>query len=269
MIVDKINKYLSENEYISDKNARYTVEKLAGWSFERQFMTNSERENKGKLYMSSLGKCPRQLAYGFHGVEKSGRGMDGRSKMVFFQGDVSELTIVNLAKLAGCNLVATGLDQITVSMTIDGFVIQGHPDGILYDNGKAYLFECKSMSSFSFKAFEKDGTIDKTYKTQLSLYCSSLGLDTAILVALNKDNGVLAEHTFTKDESLLADCKKNISAVLASTADKLPEPMYQCNEKGVYPWQCNYCSWFRKCRPTAEQVLVGKNYQLREKVNDN
>jgi hypothetical protein len=70
MIVDKINKYLFEKELKIDDAIKYEVEKLSGWTFKRQFMENSERDMKGKLYLSSSGKCARQLAYGYHGFEK-------------------------------------------------------------------------------------------------------------------------------------------------------------------------------------------------------
>ena len=83
MIVDKINEYLSNNNLLLDEALRYEVEKLAGATFKRQFMDNEERDSKGKIYFSSVGRCSRQVAYQFHGFEKKGKEIDGRAKLIF------------------------------------------------------------------------------------------------------------------------------------------------------------------------------------------
>src|SRR3990167_3186760 len=104
MIVDKINKYLSEAGKTIEESLRYDVEKLAGAAFQRQFMDSEVYDAKGKLWFSGIGKCVRQQAYKFHGFEKKGKEIDARAKLAFFTGDLVELTIVSLAKLAGCNV---------------------------------------------------------------------------------------------------------------------------------------------------------------------
>jgi hypothetical protein len=266
MIVDKINEYLSKKESVADESLRYEVEKLAGWCFKRQFMTDEQPVIKGKIRLSSAGKCPRQVAYAFHGIEKKGKESDSRAKIIFWTGDLSELTVVALAKLAGCVLMGTGLNQITVKLPVNGSVIEGHPDGVLIHDKEQYLLEIKSMSSFSFARFER-GEIDDGYIAQMNAYMECLGLKKCVLVALNKDNGIMGEKVIEKDDSVVEKIRANIKAVLHSTPEQLPPPPPELapNNDGFYPWVCLYCSYWGHCRTNAEKVLIKNSYKLKEK----
>jgi hypothetical protein len=263
MIVDRINKYLYDKDLTVSEAIRYEVEKLAGWSFKRQFMENSERDSTGKIYLSSVGKCPRQLAYGFHGIIENGREIDGRGRITFWFGDLIELMTVNLARLSGCQLVGTGLNQITASLKIDEFQAYGHPDGILID-GDMRLIEVKSMPSFSFDRFEK-GTIDESYLFQVNAYLEALHLNQCVFVGINKNNSVMHEIVIDKDPKIVSAIYENVKTVINSTADALPESRFKANDKGAYPWNCLYCAWWKACHINAERKLVGKSYVLHEK----
>ena len=265
MIVDKIYSYLNGEGVTIDEALRYEVEKLAGVSFKRQFMTEEKDSAPGVLRLSAAGKCARQLAYGYHGLEKKGKEIDGRAKMIFFQGDLTENMLLSIAKLAGCNLVGTGLNQGRVKLLVGEKEIEGHPDGLLLAVGEIFLVEFKSMSSYSFERFEK-GYIDDSYKAQINAYMHALGVSRCVFVGFNKDSGVLHEMVIVKDQDIVDFVIKNLESVLVSTPEKLPDPAYKVDEKGVYPWQCLYCSWFAICRPNAEKVLVGKSYKLKEKI---
>ena len=164
MIVNKINEYLSKNEMNLDEAIQSEVSKMAGYIFKRQFMTE-RTEGKVNLRLSSAGNCPRQLAYGYHNFGKKGKEIDSRAKVIFWMGDLTEMTIVSLAKLAGCNLKHTGLEQTKVEIEVDGIKIAGHPDGIVDE----HLLEVKSMSSFGFKKFE-EGEINDSYLTQVKSF---------------------------------------------------------------------------------------------------
>lgn len=261
MIVNKINEFLSSEEKTVNDWLAYETGKLAEFSFKRQFGENKESDNS--LRLSNAGKCPRQLAYKFHNFELKGKEIDGRAKIIFFQGDVVELLIVQLAKSAGCPITATGLNQMTVSVKIAETEVKGHPDGVLFD-GEVYLVEVKSMSDYGFKAFEK-GELEESYIAQVNMYMDALGLGKCIVIGLNKNNGVLHEVIVEKNTELVKKLKETLGLVLKSTPDTLPDPAYAVNDKGVYPWQCLYCAWWCVCRPNAEKVLVGRAYKLKEK----
>lgn len=269
MLVNLINKYLSEEGKTLDEAIAYETGLLANWSFKRQFMVDKDRDSKGKLYLSSAGKCARQLAYGYHGVAPKGKEIDGRSKMTFFAGDLIEIVIVQLAKLAlkkygGGAIFATGKDQITVDFPVGDTILHGHPDGLYLQKKIIRGVECKSMSSFGYRKFEK-GEIDDTYLAQMNVYMDALGTEEMIVIAYNKDSNVLGEKIIIKDRRIIAKCRENLLNVIISTPDKLPPPAYpDVDAKGNYSWRCLYCAYFGHCKPQAEKVLMGRAYKLRE-----
>jgi hypothetical protein len=267
VIVDKINQYLTEqgnksvNEYILKEFGE-----LAKFSFQRQFCTNQEEAvSTGKLRLSAAGKCPRALAYAYHGFEKKGKELDSRSAIVFAQGDYVEAMVTQLAKLSGVVLLGIGLNQVNVEMLVKGTKVVGHPDGFMIHNTEMGLFECKSMSSFSFARFEK-GEIDEGYIAQIQSYMFGSGMNWCCIVAVNKDSGVMAEQIVRFDKEIVQKVHDNLAKVLQSTPETLPDApqTLDCNEKGLYPWNCLYCSWWGLCRTNAVKTLVGKSYKLKE-----
>lgn len=256
MIVDKINLYLASQGKAIDEAILAEVSNLARHSFERQFGIREEREVV-KPYFSSIGRCIRQQAYKILGFVENGKEMDSRSKMVFFAGDMAELAIVQVAKVAGCEITACGLQQ--ESIELEG--MRGRPDGVL--NG-AYLVEVKSMSSFGFKDFER-GVLDEGYRYQCNAGMEALKLDKCVVVALNKDAGVLAEMVISKDPDIVADIKERIGVLSKATKESLPDRPFKPDAKGFYPWNCRYCAWYKTCLPNAELVLVKSSYKLKSK----
>ncbi len=267
MVVDKILAFLSENKLTSNDYLIREIGSLASWAFKRQFLDEYE-DKPFTLRLSSAGKCPRQLAYGYWGFEKKGKEIDGRGRITFFQGDMVELMIMALARISGCKITATGFNQLSVELPVnlgeptETILIKGHPDGILIDD-ETYLVECKSMSSFGYDDFER-GNIDESYLAQINLYMLALNLQKCVFVAINKNNGVINERIINYDDKIARNTKDSLVKILTSTKDTLPEARFKADEKGFYPWNCLYCSFWGHCHPTAEKVLVGKAYKLRE-----
>lgn len=262
MIADKISDFLSDNNTTVADHLVYQIEKLAGLAFRRQFM-QAQQDRSGGLSLSSCGKCPRQLAYNFLGFERIGKELDGRARMTFFQGDLVELTLMTLARLAGCNLIGTGFNQIVVKLDIDGTLVEGHPDGFLIGSDMTRLVECKSMNSYAFERFE-DGEIDDSYYAQINAYLEATNLDECVMLAMNKDNGVVKENIVFRDPVLINSIKNKLSIVLKSTKDTLPPAPADLSPdaKGFYSWKCLYCNFWGTCRTGAHKVLVGKSYKL-------
>lgn len=269
MIVDAICKYLSAEGKTINEHYAQELGKLAEWSFKRQFCTDDEPVSKGKLRLSAAGKCPRSLSYAYHGFERKGKEKDSRSCVVFFQGDMVEAMVVQLARLSGCALLGVGTNQIGVRLDINGISVPGHPDGFVLvsnDAGASIgLLEVKSMSSYSYERFEK-GEIDEGYQAQIQMYLKTSGCNWCVLVAVNKDSGVMNERKIDYDPELASKTEDNLRKVLLSTPESLPDApsTHDCDEKGVYPWMCLYCSFWGVCRPTAQKVLVGRSYKLKE-----
>ena len=263
MIVDKINEYLSRKDLTLDEAMLTEISELSAWSFKRQFMES--RTTERKVRFSNAGKCPRALAYMIHDYPHNGKEMDSRSLLAFWYGDMAEMIVTNLAKHAGVPLKHTGKDQLELELALpSGQVIKGHPDGVVGD----YLFECKSMTSFSFEDFER-GKIDRGYLVQVNLNMLALHLEKCVIVAFNKNSNVLAEQIVSLDETLLCRTRCDLHHVFTSTKEDLPERMFKPNERGFLPWQCAYCFAHGHCYPKAKKVLVGKSYKLKlEKTSE-
>lgn len=261
MVVEKILKYLTDNKSEND-SLRYEAEKLAGWAFKRQFQTDSETNRA--MGLSGCGNCPRKLAYKLHGFEVNGKEIDSRANVTFFMGDILEAMVMCLAKASGLAITATGMNQITVSLKIGDKIVYGHPDGLLFYEREGILVECKSMSDFSYQKFEK-GEIDYSYECQINSYLESLGFNRCVIIAVNKNNGMIAEKIIVKSPEIVKFLKENLKAVLESTKESLPKPMFEPNDKGELPWQCRYCAYFKTCWPNSELVLKGKSYVLKVK----
>jgi hypothetical protein len=264
MIVDKIEAYLNNSGKTIDEAILEEVSLLARWSFERQF--GQKQETLRSLRLSSIGKCTRQQAYNVLGFDHNGKEIDARAKTVFFQGDMVELAIIQLMKVAGLNITECGKEQKTIYL--DG--IPGHPDGIFTNElNEKFLVSVKSMSSYSFSAFQ-EGIIDEGYLFQENSYLEcdeikALGIDKCVMVAQNKDAGVLHEHIIRRNPSFIARIKENIATLKSATKENLPPRAYSPDEKGFLPWQCLYCSFWKTCRPNAQHVLVKNKYKLQEK----
>lgn len=265
MIVDKVNLYLNSKGETVPEAILKEVGEFARWSFLRQF---GEREDKGKtLRLSSIGRCVRQQSYSLLGFEANGKAIDARAKMVFFQGDMAEMAIIQLARAAGCNVTDCGQNQ--KSIKLEG--VEGHPDGIYHHVLASkviedYLLESKSMSSYGFKEFER-GVLDDSYRYQINAYMEALALPRAIVIGLNKDAGVLHEMVISKDPAIVADIRSRILTIRKATRENLPPRPYHPNEKKLLPWNCGYCSFWKTCWPKATQVLVKNAYKL--KVDEN
>ena len=263
MLVDKINQYLNSEKLTINEYIKYEIEKLAGFTFQRQFMEDNESKS-GALRLSQSGRCARKLAYQYHGFEPNGKEIDGRARIIFWMGDLVEMIVTELARLAGVPLLGTGFRQLTVEYPLDDVVITGHPDGIILDNGEPVLLEVKSMSDYAFERFEK-GVIDEGYIAQTNSYMDILKIKKCLFVAIDKNNGVMAEQVTNYDPKVVQDNITIFREVINSTKDDLPPRKYEPDKKGKLPWQCLYCPYWKICYPTAEKVLTGKRYQLFER----
>lgn len=253
MIVDLLINYLdSQGQQVSEMLLD-EVSKMTRNAFARQF--GARLPDKPTLRLSSIGKCPRSLAYGLLGYPKAGKEIDARAKMVFLQGDLVEIAIVALMKQAGLNVTSA---QETIYF--DG--VEGHPDGIYTNCIKQYLLEIKSMSSYSFDNFQK-GIVDDSYIYQINAYLEALGLDECVMIGQNKDSGVLHEHIVKKNPQIIADIKSRIEIIKAATSENLPVRPFAADSKGFLPWQCRYCAYYQTCWPNSQLVLDKNKYRLK------
>ena len=263
MITDKILAYLANKEKSVNEALLLHVGEAVKLAFKRRFFEDDVFDTKGKLWGSSCGKCVRQNAYNFLGVEKKGRKFDSRAKLVFWAGDIAELTITILAKAAGVPITNIGADQLHASIQIGDKKITLRPDGLV----EGHLVEIKSMTSYSFERFEDSGPGEE-YFAQVQAGMEALNLEKCVFVAYNKESSVLNERVINKDPAYIESIKKNAIRVFSSTLETLPDRPMKPDAKGFYPWQCVYCDHSDTClieTGLAERVVVKNAYKMKAK----
>lgn len=254
MLVNLINEYLATEGKKLDEALLEETGKLASWAFARQFGRREVRTTNTP-YFSSIGRCMRQQAYNLLGFEPDGKEVDSRSKMVFFMGDIVELAVVQLCKVVDASVTDTGFEQESVEL----WGMRGRPDGVV---SGTHVLEVKSMSSFAFREFEA-GELDEGYRYQCNAAMKALDKQKTVIVALNKDAGVLGEMIIDRDEDIVRDIYDRLGILKIATKENLPARPYAADAKGFLPWQCLYCAHWRTCWPAAEKVLVSGKYKLK------
>lgn len=232
-------------------------------SIERQLMQERE-SSKGKLRASSAGQCARKLWYTYTGQE--GEPLQPRALMTFLCGDLMEVGLSVVARLAGWKMIGkSGNPDEEPSLDVvlpSGKMVQGHPDDLLHneEEQKFYLVEFKSANEYGFEEFVKNGLSDTFgYATQVSLYLDSLSLKHGIVCYVCKTNGQIADRVVSRDASLVAKAKLRLDGILAGQEpgrehSPVPETEYDRKTKRreptgmmVLPVQCAYCAFRDKC----------------------
>ncbi len=231
-----------------------------------------DARDPSNITMSSLGHCARQLAYRF--FEVPGKPLSWRSYMVFDDGDMAHDQLRSLiyrafTKLASCYKITSQ----EASVVHDG--VGGHIDGMLiHDADKCsnsqhqnYLLEVKSMNDRGFQQLRKTKEIGFEYRCQVSGYLAAMGLQYAIILVKNKNNGDLAEFRYSREDGILQERMAVVESLcLSSTAEQVPRE-YSPNSKGNLPWQCGYCPFTQICWRDMELVEKKENkYQVNMKL---
>jgi ribosomal protein L44E len=265
----KIMEYLSKSERNLDEALLEEAANRCKAAFKRQLM--EERiSSKGKLRMSGGGHCARKQWYGYQGEQ--GEALSPRTINTFLMGDICEVGISTLARLAGWKFKTAGVEHNEVQTQIEiiphrgdapqePFLIKGHVDDILIvpEEEKIYAVEYKSASEYSYKDFETNGLSESFgYRSQVSLYLDALGLDEAIVVYMCKNTGHICDRVVKKDTSLIQQAKENWRKILnyPEAADRkfdsVPETFRKKpTGRQVLPYQCSYCQFVKQCRPDA------------------
>lgn len=136
--------------------------------------------------------------------------------------------------------------------------ITGSPDMTLIGDEEVVVLDFKTMKEWPFKKVNAEDfeSIGEPYLVQLALYAHSVaethtrGKVRAALVFECKNTSELKVVEFTLAQ-LLPYCEigvENLRKILrAYCNDTDIERPHQPNEKGMLPWQCNYCAVCQTC----------------------
>lgn len=228
-------------------------------AFQRQLM--EDRENtEGRLRLSSAGHCQRKQWYQFHGY--TGEPLSARTINTFLFGDLCEVALSVVARLAGWQLSGKPNGEDSVKIRHNDRDVVGHLDDLLYnpDDDKYRVVECKSMSEIGYRMFEENGlTDDWGYMTQASLYCEAMGVDEYILAGICKNTGHFCDRLYRKDNALIDKAHARWHAAIGvNIPDREWSPVeetrynrstkqYDSTGRCKLGMQCSYCSFRDEC----------------------
>ena len=216
-----------------------------------------DREKRGTLRMSSIGKpCERQLYYSVNHSDE-GEELPPSAYMKFLFGDLCELLLLFLVEASGHSVEGTQDEQ-----EIEG--IKGHRDAVI----DGTIVDVKSASTFSFKKFE-DGTLEENdsfgYIDQLQSYLYAgqtddkvTDKDRAAFLVLDKTLGHICLDVHQRKDlpydKIFAHKKEvvNASSPPPRGFDPVPDGA-SGNEK--LNTQCSYCDFKQKCHPNLRTFL--------------
>ena len=262
-IADKIIAYLEAQEKTVDEVVlKETVQRM------RQVMVRDlmqPRDTRAGRESNTLytGACARKARLTFDGAEREP--LRARTVLKFLLGDLVELSVLAMARLAGCHVEDNNRD-LTVKGE-DGALIEVHPDGRFMDeDGTAYNVEIKSCDSRTFDTWMEHG-IDDTwgYLTQASMEVQAWreagvpAVGTLFLaVSTGSRQGSIAEWFVPYDEQLVIGWHERR---LAAQQIAVPAIPFQGQPEMVF-MRGKTCEadWFAHGEPTPRVNDKGATY---------
>lgn len=213
----------------------------------------STERQKPTLRLSNLGTaCRRKLWYSIRTPELA-EPLSASTRIKFLFGDITELFILFLAKLAG-HTVTDEQKEVSIG------TVHGHIDALV--DGE--LVDVKSASPYSFDKFKSGLSKDNDafgYLTQLGSYRTSLGHKRAHFLPVNKVLGTLHLDTHEEDkvdyEQLVRDAQSTLEL------DAPPERGYEDVADGKsgnrkLGINCSYCDYKETCWPNLKTFAYAR-----------
>ena len=207
---------------------------------ENFFEESTNRDNRGKLRLSAVGREDRKLWYDYHGYEKEPLSTDARIKFCF--GHLLEAFVLLLVKEAG-HSVKDCQKEVTVGQ------VKGHIDCMI--DGE--LVDVKSASPYGFKKFV-DGSILKGddpfgYLYQLSSYGKALKKEKGYFLSIDKSGGGLNLLEVPLDR---VDPVQRITYLKEIMPHALPparcySEVEEASGNRKLGFNCKYCDFKSKC----------------------
>ncbi|MDI3463674.1 MAG: hypothetical protein OJF50_002495 [Nitrospira sp.] len=209
LIADPIKSYLESTEKRMHKDVLDdTVQRMRQVIVKDLMQPRDTRIGKESCTLYS-GPCARKSRLTFDGAEREP--IKARTVLKFLLGDLVELSVLAVARLAGCHITDNNID-LTVTGE-DGVAIAVHPDGF-YEapDGTGYNIEIKSCDSRTFDAWLATGgpSDEWGYRTQASMevqawreYGRSVNSTIFIGVSTGSRQGSIAEWIVPFEERLV------------------------------------------------------------------
>lgn len=207
-----------------------------------------EEKRRSRWGLSQVGDCHRKLSFIDHpGYEP--KPLEPRVRRLFRFGDKTEELLAEEIQARGWNITGRQY-EIEIRTRL------GHIDGLICRDGfyDWALWECKSMSDWSFKKIKEDGVAKHSpqYYDQIQMYMSPLiDVNTCLFTGMNKNNSEIYSQWVRYDPFRVNTLCYKIR-MLNKYADDYrihPIPPYY---KGWKKWQCRFCDYLEHCKEVKE-----------------
>ena len=266
LLADPIRAYLEQHEkHLDDAVLTETVRRM------RQVITRDlmqPRDTRAGKESNTLytGACARKARLTFDGAERDP--LRARTLLKFLLGDLVELSVLAMARLAGCHIEDNNID-LTLKGD-DGVLVPVHPDGRYVEGlsqGVSRNIEIKSCDSRTFDSWLEKGGPDDTwgYLTQASIEIQAwreagVPVMSTIFVAVSTGSrqGSIAEFIMPYDEQLIIGWHERR---LATQQDAVPEIPFQAQPEIAFQRgkACD-AEWFAHGEPTPRVNEKGATY---------
>lgn len=263
LLADPIRAYLeSQDKRMDDTVLAETVRRMRQVIVRDLMQPRDTRAGKesNTLY---TGGCARKARLTFDGAERDP--LRARTLLKFLLGDLVELSVLAIARLAGCHI-----EDNNVDLSIrgdDGVEVPVHPDGRYMDGETPYNIEIKSCDSRTFDRWMEQGGPDDAwgYLTQASVEVKAwreagVPVMNTIFVAVSTGSrqGSIAEFVMPYDEQLVIGWHERR---LLARQDAVPEIPFQGQPEMAFMRgkQVNP-DWFAHGEPTPRLNEKGATY---------
>ena len=264
LVASRIEAYLEQHEKSADAQVlAETVQRMRQVIVKDLMQPRDSRAGKesNTLY---TGPCARKARLTYDGAEREP--IRARTVMKFLLGDLVELSVLTVARLAGCHIEDNNID-LTIRGR-DGVEVPVHPDGrYLAPDGVQYNVEIKSCDSRTFDAWLAQGGPDDTwgYLTQASVEVQAWReanvpvVGTLFLaVSTGSRQGSVAEFLMPYRDDLVAGWHERRQQAQCADAPAIPFPAQP--ELAFMRGKAAKAEWFAHGEPTPRTNESGAVY---------
>jgi hypothetical protein len=264
LLADPIRAYLEQHEkHLDDAVLTETVKHMRQVLVRDLMKPRDTRAGKESNTLYS-GACARKSRLTYDGAEREP--LRARTLLKFLLGDLVELSVLAMARLAGCHIEDNNID-LTIKGE-DGALVPVHPDGRYVDeSGVSRNIEIKSCDSRTFDAWLEHGGPDDAwgYLTQASVEIKAWreaghNISETIFVAVSTGSrqGSIAEFIMPYDEQLVISWHERR---LAAQQVDIPDIPFQGQpEMAFMRGKACDADWFAHGEPTPRVNEKGATY---------
>ena len=198
----------------------------------------SQPPDKSRAYIGASGvgdDCTAYLAYSLRGYPNDTP--SPKLKRIFEAGHQFEKSVIHDLKEVG-DIVTYDVDPDTgwqFAYEECGGHVKAHMDGKILDGNELRVLEIKSMNAARFKKFEKKGVqeSDPKYYAQLQMMMAMSGIDTALIIVINKNTSEYQAEVVDKDDVEIRNLQVKVETALKNQAQKI--------SVDETDWRCKFC----------------------------